>query len=152
MAGTRHKPRRLERTVQDFTGLTVAGGRVLVVDDDPGLLEMVLEDLRKYGFDVVGARSDRAAYKALESAPAFDVLVVDIDLGLGTTGFDVARAARRRNPKARIIYMSGEANAQSWVAFGVPGSDYISKPFRLEKLNVLLRHDLDHGEKADQPD
>ena len=120
---------------------------MLVVDDDSALLAVVLEDLRKYGFDVVGARSDRAAYEALESAPGFDVVVVDINLGLGTTGFDVARAARQGSPKVRVIYMSGEANAQSWLAFGVRGSDYISKPFPLDKLNALLRHDLDRDEE-----
>ena len=119
---------------------------MLVVEDDSALLKVVLEDLQKYGFDVVGVRSDRAAYKALASAPAFDVVVVDIDLGLGTTGFDVARAARQGNPKVRVIYISGEANAQSWVAFGVPGSDYLSKPFALEKLTALLRHDLDRDQ------
>lgn len=122
---------------------------MLVVDDDSALLTVVLEELRRQGFESVGVRSDQAAYQALASAPAFDVLVVDINLGLGTTGFDVARAARQRNPKVRIIYMSGEANAQSWVAFGVRGSDYISKPFPLEKLTALLRHDLDRDKETD---
>ena len=114
--------------------------RVLVVDDDPGLVALICEDLHKQGLACVGARSDREAYRLL-SSQTFDAVVVDVNLGVGTTGFDVARRARQVRPQIRVVYMSGEANARSWMSFGVPSSDYVSKPFPLERLAGLLRHD-----------
>lgn len=119
--------------------------RVLVVEDDTGLLALICEDLHKQGITCICARSDREAYKLLASQPAFDAVVVDVHLGQGTTGFDVARRARQVTPQIRVVYMSGEANARSWMNFGVPSSDYVSKPFPLERLAGLLRHDLGPG-------
>jgi CheY-like chemotaxis protein len=123
-------------------GLRVIAERVLVVDDDAGLLALIAEDLQKQGLSCVCARSDREAYKLLASQPAFDAVVVDVNLGVGTTGFDVARRARQITPQIRVVYISGDANARHWMTFGVPSSDYVSKPFPLERLAGLLRHDL----------
>lgn len=103
---------------------------------------MIEEELSKAGFDCVRATSDRAAQKALERGRAFDALVTDVNLGEGVTGFDLGRLARQRHPAIRIIYMSGEANAHHWMAFGVPASDYLSKPFTLEKLRALVLQGL----------
>lgn len=120
--------------------------RVLVVDDDAGLLALIREDLEKQGLACACARSDREAYRLLASEP-FDAVVVDVNLGVGTTGFDVARRARQVTPQIRVIYISGDANAQHWMTFGVPSSDYVSKPFPLDRLADLLRHDQDAGFK-----
>ena len=121
--------------------------RVLVVDDDAGLLALISEDLHTQGLSCVCARSDREAYRLL-SSQRFDAVVVDVNLGVGTTGFDVARRARQITPQIRVVYMSGEANARSWMTFGVPSSDYVSKPFPLERLAGLLCHDLDRSQPA----
>ena len=123
-------------------GGQVAAERVLVIDDDAGLLALICEDLDRQGLHCRGARSDREAYKLLAAEPAFDAVVVDVNLGVGTTGFDVARRARQVTPDIRVVYISGEANARSWMTFGVPYSDYVSKPFPLDRLAGLLRHDL----------
>jgi DNA-binding NtrC family response regulator len=119
----------------------VSEERVLVVDDDQGLLALICEDLQKQGLSCAGARSDREAYRLLATQP-FDAVVVDVNLGTGTTGFDVARRARQVTPEIRVVYISGDANARSWMTFGVPSSDYVSKPFPLDRLAGLLRHDL----------
>jgi DNA-binding NtrC family response regulator len=114
----------------------------LIVDDDRTLASMIEEELERAGFDCVRAASDRAAQRALERGRPFDALVTDVDLGEGVTGFDLGRFARERHPHIRIVYMSGEANAQQWMTFGVPASDYLSKPFALEKLCALLLQGL----------
>jgi DNA-binding response OmpR family regulator len=130
-------------------GLLVTGERVLVVDDDKALLGMICEDLLKQGYACETVHSDRDAYRRLVDDPGFDVMLVDIALGEGTTGFDVARFARRAKPELRVIYMSGEANARSWMSFGVPSSDYLSKPFTLDKLAALLA--AIKGEEGEEP-
>jgi len=122
--------------------------RVLIVDDDRILASMIEEDLNKAGFDCVRAASDRAAQQALAHGQAFDALVTDVNLGEGVTGFDLGRLARQHHPHIRIVYMSGEANAQHWQTFGVPASDYISKPFTLEKLRAVLLQGLKSGSRS----
>jgi DNA-binding response OmpR family regulator len=129
----------------------VLAERVLVVDDDAGLLALICEDLQKQGLACICARSDREAYKLLATEAAFDAVVVDVNLGIGTTGFDVARRARQITPEIRVVYISGDANARHWMTFGVPSSDYVSKPFPLERLAGLLCHDLDRPEPAAPP-
>ncbi len=99
---------------------------------------MIEEELAKAGFECVRAASDKAAQRALSAGRPFDIMVTDVNLGEGVTGFDLGRFARQKQPEIRVVYMSGEANAQHWMAFGVPASDYISKPFTLEKLRALV--------------
>jgi DNA-binding response OmpR family regulator len=123
-------------------GLRVVAERVLVVEDDAGLLALICEDLQGQGLLCTCAGSDREAFRLLASQPAFDAVIVDVNLGLGVTGFDVARRARQVTPQVRVIYMSGEAHARHWMAFGVPSSDYISKPFPLDRLAGLLCREL----------
>jgi DNA-binding response OmpR family regulator len=130
-------------------GRVVTGERVLVVDDDSALLGMICEDLRKQGYACEPVRSDREAYRMLAGDPTFDVMLIDVNLGVGTTGFDVARFARQALPELRIVYMSGEANARSWMSFGVPSSDYLSKPFTLDKLAALLASI--RGDEGEEP-
>lgn len=113
-------------------------GRVLIVDDDRSLAALIEEELGKAGFDCVRAASDVNAQRALSTGRPFDILVTDVNLGEGVTGFDLGRLARQRHPKIRVVYTSGEANAQQWMAFGVPASDYLSKPFTLDKLTALV--------------
>ncbi|MDB5443590.1 MAG: hypothetical protein JWP73_1966, partial [Phenylobacterium sp.] len=65
---------------------------VLLVEDEADIAELITEALQAAGLEVRGAVSDEAAYEALErEAGRFAVLVTDINLGVGTTGFDVAR-------------------------------------------------------------
>jgi len=102
------------------------------------LTSMIEEELTKAGFACVRAASDRGAQRALEAGQPFDVLLTDVNLGEGVTGFDLGRFARRRQPHMRIVYMSGEADARDWMTFGVQGSDYIAKPFTLDNLRALM--------------
>lgn len=108
--------------------------RVLVVDDEPGVCELIGDILGKEAFEVTCAGTDRDAYALLEDAPAFDAILVDVNLGRGTTGFDVARFARQRRPALPVVFVSGEASRDSFRAFGVPGSTYLAKPFTTEEL------------------
>ena len=73
-------------------------------------------------------KSDQAAYIVLDARERrFDLLVLDVDLGRGTTGFDVARYARRLNQKVGIIFSSG--SPPDWLdSFGVEGAMFVPKP------------------------
>jgi DNA-binding response OmpR family regulator len=108
--------------------------QVLVVEDDHGICELISDMLGRELFDVECVATDREAYLRLGADAALDGLIVDINLGAGTTGFDVARFARQQNAHLPIIYVSGQATQESFKAFGVPGSYFVAKPFTADEL------------------
>jgi DNA-binding NtrC family response regulator len=108
---------------------TAASARVLVVEDEAQICELVSDILSDEGFAAVGVQSDRAAYEAIEHQSGFVCMIVDVNLGAGTTGYDVARFARRLEPGLAVIYVSGQSSKASFEAHGVPGSLFLEKPF-----------------------
>lgn len=113
--------------------------RVLVVDDEATVCETMSEALEEAGLDVHCVQSDREAYALLGVGGRYVALLVDINLGLGTTGFDVARFARQMNLDVPIIYVSGQSSMASFEAFGVPGSSFLEKPFTPQELVRAVR-------------
>ena len=102
--------------------------RLLIVEDEP-LIGLSLKDcLERAGHEVVWVQSDRAAYTALKGhGRAFDIVILDIDLGVGTTGFDIARTARRIFPDVGVIFSSG--SPPDWLrSFGVDRALFLPKP------------------------
>ena len=82
------------------------------------------------------------AYAALEDDTAFACMIVDVNLGAGTTGYDVARFARRIDPQLPVLYVSGQTSDASVQANGVVGALFLAKPFTpgelLEHIHVLV--------------
>lgn len=112
--------------------------RVLVVDDDPGVCELIALALGAEGFEAHRAHSDREAHDQLEKRATWDALVLDVNLGEGTTGFDIARLARLRFPGVPVVYVSGQAGRAAIKAHGVPGCGFVAKPFTAEELLSVL--------------
>jgi DNA-binding response OmpR family regulator len=113
--------------------------RILVVDDDERLCDLITEMVEEAGYEAHCINSDRGAYAALSGVLAYAALVVDVNLGPGVTGFDVARFARQMRPALPVLYVSGDASEASFRAFGVPGSAFVAKPFAAEDLVRRLR-------------
>jgi CheY-like chemotaxis protein len=106
---------------------------VLLVEDEADVRELIEDSFGAHGLDVVSAATDADAYRLLEAeAGRFAVLVADINLGAGTTGFDVARRARRLNRDLKVIYITGHAAHLG--RFGVEGAIMFPKPFNPEDL------------------
>jgi len=107
--------------------------RILLVEDEADVRELIEDALAERGLEVRSAATDRAAYQILESeAAAYALLIADINLGEGTTGFDVARRARQLNSGLKVIYITGHAAHLS--RFGVEGGEMFPKPFRPAEL------------------
>lgn len=120
--------------------LASAARRVLVVEDDLRVLGVISDALSEVGFECVCAVNDAVAYRELEaSAGSYAALVADINLGPGTTGFDVARKARRQQPTLPVVYVTAQAR-DSVDRFGVGGAALIEKPFAPgELVGAVLR-------------
>ena len=107
--------------------------RVLLVEDEADVRDLIEEAFAERGLVVRSAASDLEAYGVLdEEARSFSVLVADINLGAGTTGFDVARAARVIQPGLAVIYMT--AFDIETRAHAVPESLTLRKPLRVSEL------------------
>ncbi|MET0273675.1 MAG: response regulator [Phenylobacterium sp.] len=106
---------------------------VLLVEDEADVRELIEEAFEAQGIAVSSAESDARAYQILEAeARSFAVLVADINLGAGTTGFDVARRARLLNPGLKVVYITGHAAHLD--RFGVDGALMFPKPFNPTEL------------------
>ena len=123
--------------------------RVLVVDDDPAVCELIQDILQEVQLEAVCVGDDQAAYRVLPTLPTFQAMVVDVNLGSSTSGFDVARFARQVIPGLPVLYVTGAASPEEFRSFGVPGSGYIQKPFMPDDLlAALIRRLRRRGELA----
>ncbi len=115
---------------------------VLVVEDDHAVGALMCEALVDGGFLVECVGNDHDAYARISSLPTLGALVLDVNLGAGTTGYDVARFARQVIPDIAVIYVSGEVPASSFKAFGAPESTFVQKPFTPADLVAAVTRKL----------
>ncbi|MFN3511903.1 MAG: response regulator [Phenylobacterium sp.] len=111
---------------------------VLVVDDDPLVGEVIAEAVSEGGMTVETADSDRAAYPWITALPTIGTLIIDIHLGVATTGFEVARFARQVIPDLGVLYVSGQVPPESFRSFGVPDRAFLMKPLAPAELATQL--------------
>jgi two-component system OmpR family response regulator len=112
--------------------------RVLVVDDEPNITELVSIGLRYEGFDVSSAHDGRGALRAVhELKPELvilDVTMPDID------GLEVVRRMRAENIWMPVIFLTARDAVEDKIAgLTVGGDDYIAKPFSLDELVARVR-------------
>jgi len=122
--------------------------RVLVVEDETELRELLGRALKRQGFavDLCGDGTD-----GLHLATEYPVDLAIIDLGLpGTSGMEIVREARKRARKFPILVLTARSDWQDKVeALEIGADDYVTKPFRIEELmarvHALLRRSAGHA-------
>jgi two-component system response regulator PilR (NtrC family) len=120
--------------------------RVLVVDDEPSMRELLGIMLGKEGFEVLAAESRAAAAAVLSRGPV-DLVVTDVRLPDGD-GIEVLRHVKAASPETVVIVMTAFGSTETAVAALKLGAhDYLVKPFDVDELrlvirNALERHDL----------
>ena len=119
----------------------MASARILVIDDEPLIADLVCTVLEDEGYHLTCLSSAEAALAEIEGQDNFDALITDIDLGGSVDGFELARRARAHRPDTMVIYISGAAAARV-PAERVPGSQFLGKPFTPYKLAEILRASL----------
>ena len=126
-----------------------SGKRILIVDDDATLLEMLSEQLQLHEeFSTVGAKT---ATEALELAKEdyFDVILLDVGLP-DMDGREVCRLMRRNGVTSPIIMLTGaDTDADTILGLDAGANDYITKPFRLGVLLARLRAHIRQHERSD---
>ena len=117
--------------------------RILVVDDERSLRELLAIVLKREGYDVVLAENGRAAVAALEQG-SFDLLISDIKMP-DMTGVDVLRAAKRMDPDILGIMVTAFASTETAIeAMRLGACDYLSKPFDVDLLKMKVREKVEN--------
>jgi CheY-like chemotaxis protein len=110
--------------------------KILFVEDEPLLGELMTEALADKGFDVEVAPDAGHALRYLLSGADVDVLFTDIDLGAGMDGATLARLARAMRPRLPVVYASGRRSAEQLDT--VPGSVFLPKPYTLNQVDATI--------------
>ena len=126
-----------------------SGKRILIVDDDETLLQMLSEQLQlheEFLTDVVASGAE-----ALERIKGdyFDIVILDVGLP-DMDGREVCRLMRRAGVKSPIIMLTGaDTDADTILGLDSGANDYITKPFRLGVLLARLRAHIRQHERSD---
>ena len=126
----------------DAPGKRGGGEKVLVVEDDPDVLDVLVESLLLLGYTTIVAPDGDSALSALDNTPEVRLLFTDIVLPGGKSGLDIVRAARERRPDVKILCTSGYPNTdpEEIAALNVP---FIAKPYKPKALAKKIRAVLD---------
>ena len=112
--------------------------RVLVVDDEPNIVDVISMALRLQGFDVESAGTGGEAIAAV-SAFKPHLIVLDVMLP-DMEGFDVANRLGAQRSRVPIIFLTArDATEDKIRGLSLGGDDYVTKPFSLEELVARIR-------------
>ena len=113
--------------------------RVLVVEDDPRLLDILTRHLDRMGYAVRGAPGAAAALQLLEESPA-DVVLSDVRMP-GMDGRTLLQVVRERWPAVRVVLMTAFGSVDDAVeAMRAGAYTYVVKPFKVEVVAAVLRN------------
>jgi two-component system alkaline phosphatase synthesis response regulator PhoP len=115
---------------------TTSPRRILLVEDEPGLVLTLTDRLKSEGYTVASAGDGPSGFQAALDGP-FDAIVLDVMLP-GASGFDVCRDLRQRGVKTPILMLTARGQVVDKVlGLKIGADDYITKPF--DMLELLAR-------------
>ncbi len=122
--------------------MSQAKHRILVVEDEEGILSLLEETLRIAGFDPITANSGAQAL-TLTRKESIDLVLLDINLPL-LDGFQVLTKIRQTHPSMPVIMLTARQDKRDVIeGFNLGADDYVVKPFSVEevilRVNALLR-------------
>lgn len=113
--------------------------RVMVVDDDTLMREVLKALLRDEGFQVAGEARDGPSALSLVERTRPDIVCLDVNMP-GMSGLDVLKSIRNKYPDIRVVMITGDSSmgtVREAVGFGAMG--YIIKPFNAGRVSASLR-------------
>lgn len=116
--------------------------RVLIVEDEPDLLDMTSALVEGLGYKVESALSGAAALAIVEDGKTFDLLLTDVVMPGGMSGFALAKSLRAKLPTVGVVYMSGYTGFNEDEMRDAVGP-IIAKPCSPDELAATLRKSLD---------
>lgn len=124
--------------------------KILVVDDEPDLREILQCNLENAGYEVDTAESAEEALHIL--SPAHSLILLDVMLG-GMSGFKMAERLRKDlDNKIPIVFLTAKDTERDMLTgFSAGGDDYISKPFSLHEVLARVKAVLRRAQREEIP-
>jgi PAS domain S-box-containing protein len=139
-----------ERPVVKGTVTTARKGRLLFMDDDDGVRDVIVEILIHLGYDVTYAKDGEEAIshytRAAEEGKGFDVVIADLTVQDGMGGLELVEQLHRLDPGVRAIISSGYSNDPALYDFRQHGFlGVVAKPYKIEELCDVLDAVMQEG-------
>jgi two-component system OmpR family response regulator len=129
---------------------TEAPQRLLVVDDEPNIVELLSTSLRYAGFEVATAMN---GHEALETARSFspDLLVLDVMMP-DISGFGVVKMLRASGSTVPVVFLTARDGTEDRISgLTLGGDDYVTKPFSLDEVVARIRAVLRRTGRPETP-
>ncbi len=117
--------------------------RILIIEDEPGIISFIKEGLEEEGFAVdIAMDGTKGLEMARENISEYDLLLIDWMLP-GVSGIEICRQVRQQNTQVPIIFLTAKDTVQDTVfALEMGANDYIKKPFSFVELLARIRVQL----------
>ena len=124
--------------------------RILVVEDEQSMRDLMALMLRKEGYRVETAESGVRARERLDRSETFDLVISDISMP-GMTGLDLLRHFRQASPDTAVILMTAYGSKDTAIeALNEGATYYVEKPFDLDEIKVVVRKTLEQKRIASE--
>jgi PAS domain S-box-containing protein len=142
LEGTRTTELNRARALELFTGTET----ILVAEDEPTVRELVVNLLSRCGYRVLAAESGVAAFRLWqEHRPEIQLLLTDLVMPGGLTGFALAEKIRAEKADLPVIYTSGYSTEMRKAERLGEDATFLQKPYSTSDLTRLVRQTLDHA-------
>jgi DNA-binding response OmpR family regulator len=122
--------------------------RILVIEDEPRILDFLARGLEAEGFSVCGARDGQEGLRLAEALTC-DLVILDLLLPR-LDGLSVLRALEAKQPDVPVVIVSARADlATKLNGFGLGARDYLTKPFSFDELLARIRVHLRRPDERD---
>lgn len=116
---------------------------ILVVEDNPNVRKTVIRQLRDLGYQSIEADSGAAALELIGQGAEFDLLLTDVVMPGGMTGYQLADAIRQERPDLKVLFTSGYTELARSTDQPTRRDALLSKPYRKQDLGRAVRNAID---------
>ncbi|MCP4220590.1 MAG: sigma-54-dependent Fis family transcriptional regulator [bacterium] len=116
--------------------------KILIIDDDPSIRNMLSIVLKRNGYDITMADNGRSALESLKRDTLFDLVISDIKMP-DISGIELLKKIKSITPRIPVIMITAFASANDAVeAMKLGAEDYVTKPFNLDELKIIIQRAL----------
>jgi len=122
---------------------------ILVVEDNPNVRKTVIRQLHDLGYQTIDAESGAKALQLTRGGLQFDLLLTDVIMPGGMTGYQLADELRAEDPDLKILFTSGYTELAVSNGSNMRSDPLLSKPYRKHDLGRAVRSALDSSDASD---
>lgn len=125
--------------------------RILVIDDEPGIRDLLSDALGPAGYDVVVSEDATRAYQLMQHR-RFDLVIADVNMPR-ISGFDLLRKLRAGDDQTPFLFLTARTDRTDVAeGFNLGADDYVTKPFSIEEILLRVQAILRRTGSALEPD